>query len=351
MATAMGMGRQQTWRHYPCGAADRPTHAIARLDNGAVATTPLLKDAAMTLRWIVPVGLLLIVGAYWLWTPDRSQAYLSERYLRSPQDRVSVNGVTLHVRDDGPKGAPVIVLLHGFGASLHTWEPWSQALSKNFRVVRYDAPGSGLSAPDPTGDYTDAHSLQLLGDLMTQLGVERATLVGNSMGGRIAWSFAAAQPQRIDKLVLISPDGFASPGFEYGKAPEVPAVLQLMRFVLPRAVLRMNLKPAYADPHTLSEPLLDQYHDLLRAPGAREAMLQRMGQMVLTDPVPRLKTLQAPTLLLWGEQDAMIPLGNAQDYLQAITGSRLVTLPDVGHLAQEEAPDRALEAVRDFLRN
>ena len=303
----------------------------------------------MKYYWIASVGLLRALAAYWLWTPARGPAYLAERYLRSLQDWVSVDGVTLHVRDDGPKGAPAIVLLHGFGASLHTWEPWAQALAKDFRVIRFDAPGSGLSAPDPSSDYSDARSLQLLGDLMTQLGVERATLVGNSMGGRIAWSFAAAQPQRVDKLVLISPDGFASPGFEYGKAPEVPAVLQMMRVVLPRAVLRMNLKPAYVDPQALTEPLLDRYHDLLRAPGAREAMLQRMRQMVLTDPASRLRTIQAHTLLLWGEQDAMIPLSNAQDYLQAINGSRLVTLPGVGHLPQEEAPDRALEPVRAFL--
>jgi pimeloyl-ACP methyl ester carboxylesterase len=219
-------------------------------------------------------------------------------------------------------------------------------LSKDFRVIRYDAPGSGLSAPDTTGDYTDARSLQLLGDLMTKFCVERATLVGNSMGGRIAWSFAAAQPQRVNKLVLISPDGFASPDFEYGKAPEV---LQLMRVVLPHAVLRMNLKPAYVDPKTLTDPLLDRYHDLLRAPGAREAMLQRMRQMVLTDPVPQLQTIQAPTLLPWGEQDAMIPLSNSQAYRQAIAGSRLVTLRGVGPLPQEESPDRALEPVRAFL--
>lgn len=296
-------------------------------------------------------SLLLALSVYWLWTPDRSPAYLAERYLRSPQDMVRVSGTQLHVREDGPKGAPAIVLLHGFGASLHTWEPWAQTLSKDFRVIRYDAPGSGLSAPDPTGDYTDARSLQLLGDLMTQLGIERATLVGNSMGGRIAWAFAAAQPQRVSKLVLISPDGFASAGFEYGKAPDVPTVLQLMKVVLPRAVLRMNLKPAYVDPQTLTDSLLNRYHDLLRAPGAREAMLQRMRQMVLTDPVPRLQTIKVPTLLLWGEADAMIPLSNAQDYLQAIPGSRLVTLPRVGHLPQEEAPDRALEPVQAFLAN
>jgi pimeloyl-ACP methyl ester carboxylesterase len=198
----------------------------------------------LELRWIAPIGLLLALTVYWLWTPDRSRAYLAERYLRSPQDLVNVSGVRLHARDDGPREAPAIVFLHGFGASLHTWEPWAQSLSKDFRVIRYDAPGSGLSAPDPEGDDTDARSLQLLGELMTLLGVAHATLVGNSMGGRIAWFFAAAEPHRVDKLVLISPDGFASPGFDYDKAPGVPALLQLMRVVLPRAVLRMNLKPA-----------------------------------------------------------------------------------------------------------
>ena len=80
--------------------------------------------------------------------------------------------------------------------------------------------GFGPERARPPGNHTDARSLQLLGDLITQWGVERATLVGNFMKGRIAWSFAAAQPQRIDKLVPISPDGLASPGLEYGKAPE-----------------------------------------------------------------------------------------------------------------------------------
>jgi pimeloyl-ACP methyl ester carboxylesterase len=82
--------------------------------------------------------------------------------------------------------------------------------------------------------------------------------------------------------------------------------------------------------------LLGRYHDLLQ-------------QMVLTDPVPHLKTIEAPTLLLWGEQDAMIPVRNAQDYLKSLGKSRLVTLPGVGRLPQEEAPERALQPVCEFL--
>jgi pimeloyl-ACP methyl ester carboxylesterase len=297
------------------------------------------------------LSILLALAAFWAWTPDRDPADLATRYLRTGADRVDVLGTTLHVRDDGPKNAPALLFLHGFGASLHTWEPWAQALAGDFRVLRVDLPGHGLSPPDPSDDYTDARSLQLLLALLDGLGVQRVSVIGNSMGGRIAWTMAARHADRVDRLVLIAPDGFASPGyFEYGKPPEVSAWLQLMRVALPRPLLRMSLAPAYVDPAALTDERLDRYHDLLRAPGARAAMLQRMRQTVLTDPVPLLKTVQAPTLLLWGEQDQMIPATNAADYRAALPHSTLVTLPGLGHLPHEEDPVRALVPVRAFLQ-
>jgi pimeloyl-ACP methyl ester carboxylesterase len=289
-------------------------------------------------------------GIGWLWTPDLGLASLDAKYLAAPGDRVDVAGTPLHVRDSGPRDAPAIVLLHGFGASLHTWEPWAEALQGEFRVIRFDLPGSGLSPPDPTGDYSDARSMALLTALLDRLGLAQASLIGNSMGGRIAWAYAARNPQRVSALVLVSPDGFASPGFDYGKAPEVPATLKLMRYSLPRPLLRMSLAPAYANPAALTDALTTRYHDLMRAPGARDAMLARMGQIALVDPVPWLAQIRAPTLLLWGEQDAMIPLRNAADYVKAIPGATLVALPGIGHLPQEEDPARSVQPVQAFLR-
>jgi pimeloyl-ACP methyl ester carboxylesterase len=303
-----------------------------------------LKSAIFTV-----VLLLVALLLYWLWTPDKPRTALEARYLAAPADMVNVGGWRLHVRDTGPKTAPAVILLHGFGASLHTWEAWAQALGTDHRVIRFDLPGSGLSWPDPAGDYGDARTMQLLIALMDRLGVQRASLLGNSIGGRIAWRFAAAHPERVEKLVLVSPDGFASPGFEYGKAPAVPFVLKAMRYALPAPVLRMNLAPAYADPAVLTDTLATRYHDLMLAPGARDAMLARMAQTVLVDPLPLLRSIKAPTLLLWGERDAMIPFANSADYLKAIPGSRLVALPGVGHLPQEEAPG-SVAAVREFLK-
>jgi len=297
------------------------------------------------------IAVLLLAAAAWLWTPDKPLRTLEAKYLRSPTDMIEIAGTRLHVRDDGPKTAPAIIMIHGFGSSLQTWEPWAKLLDHNYRVVRFDLPGSGLSAPDPRGDYTDARTISILLALMDRLGIAKASLIGNSIGGRIAWTFAAEHPDRVDKLVLISPDGFASPGFEYGHAPKVPATLGLMRYVLPKALLRASLKPAYGDPSALSDQTVSRYYDLMLAPGVRQALLCRMKETVLVDPRPLLERIKAPVLLLWGERDGMIPFSNAQAYLQYLPNARLVGLPDLGHVPQEEAPDKSLRPVLAFLND
>lgn len=308
---------------------------------------PTVKSTALAIG--LPILLLIAALAWWLWTPDRSRSALEAKYLRAPQDLLDVAGMRLHVRDEGPRTAPALILLHGLGASLHTWDPWAGALQDRWRVIRLDLPGHGLSDPDPRGDYTDARSRELIVALMDRLGLAQATLVGHSIGGRIAWGFAAREPQRVERLVLVAPDGFASPGFEYGQPPEVPMSLGAMRWVLPRPLLRMSLAPAYAEPASLTDDLMTRYHDLMLAPGAREAMLQRMRQTVLEDPVPHLRGIAAPTLLIWGDQDAMIPSANAGDYLRTMPRATLHTLPGVGHLPHEEDPLRSVQALRAFL--
>ena len=296
----------------------------------------------------VLLAVLIGVGI-WLYAPDKPRAALEAKYAAAPDSFLDVAGLHLHVRDTGPREAPAIILLHGFGASLHTWEGWAQVLAAGHRVVRIDLPGFGLTGQDPTGDYTDARSVAVLVALMDVLGLQRVSLVGNSMGGRIAWTFAALHPERVDRLVLISPDGFASPGRPYGVAQEVPPLLRILPFVLPDALLRRTLAAAYGDPAALTDGTAERYRDMLLAPGVRRAILARTGQDVLTDPVPLLRRIRAPTLLVWGEKDALVPVTNAADYQRAIPGSTLITFPELGHVPQEEAPSRSLEPVLAFL--
>lgn len=307
----------------------------------------------MILRWgLALLGLVmaaLIAAGWWYWTPDLPRAQLKADYLAGSATILMLDGTAVHLRDTGPREAQAVILIHGFGSSLHTWEAWARTLEAHHRVVRFDLPGSGLSPPDATGDYSDARSEALLLALMDRLGLKKAHLVGHSIGGRIAFTFAARHPERVRKLVLVAPDGFASPGFAYGKAPDVPAVLGLMRYWLPRWMLRSSLAAGFADPAALTEPLVTRYHDLMRAPGARQALLDRMRQTVLTDPAPLLRAIAAPVLLIWGEKDAMIPVANAADYQRLLPDATLVVLPEVGHVPQEEAPESAVGGMQAFL--
>ena len=290
-----------------------------------------------------------VASGLWFYTPDESRAALEAKYAGAPSTFVEVEGVRVHVRDTGKRDAPAIIMLHGFGASLHTWEDWAQALSGEYRVIRFDLPGFGLTGTDPSGDYTDARTMQVLASLMDKLRVQRATLIGNSMGGRIAWSFAARNPARVSRLVLISPDGFASEGISYSHPIGVPLPARALPYLLPMPLLRLSLAPAYGNPQRLTEAVVERYRDMLLAPGVREAVLARMEQVVLQDPVPVLRTLQLPVLLLWGDKDGMIPISNAADYLAVLPEAKLVVLPGLGHLPQEESPAEALAPVKAFL--
>ena len=299
------------------------------------------------------VLLLALLGGGWLYTPDKPRAELEVLYAGPASEFIELMGLRLHLRDSAPgdtSGRPVVLMLHGFGGSLHSFEPWAEGLAATHRVIRIDLPGAGLTGADPSGDYSDERGIELLAALLTQRGVARATVLGHSMGGRLAWRFAEAQPARVHKLVLVAPDGFASPGFEYGKAPDVGLLARAMTFALPRAVLRMSLAPAYAQPDVvMTDALVQRYHDLMRAPGVRPAILARLAQLNLLPPEPLLRRIVAPTLLIWGDQDQMIPIANAQDYLKALPNARLVVLPGVGHVPHEEAPAAGLAALQAFL--
>jgi len=299
---------------------------------------------------LVIIAAVLLLAGFGLWTPDLSRDTLQARYLEPADRLVEVLGTELRVRETGAVDAPAVLMVHGFGSSLETWEEWAGALDRDFRVLRFDLPGSGLSPPDSSGDYSDERSIALIVALLDQLGIGRTSLVGHSLGGRIAWRFAAAKPERVERLVLVAPDGYASTGFEYGQAPEIPPVFEAMQYFFPEFVLRLNLEPAYGKASELKDATVRQYHDMLRAPGSRGALLDRMSQTVLVEPEPLLNSISAPVLLIWGEQDRFIPFDNAADYQRELPAAELLRLPAVGHVPQEERPAETVVQVREFLR-
>jgi pimeloyl-ACP methyl ester carboxylesterase len=291
----------------------------------------------------------LAVALYGLWTPDLERAGLEERYFSSSPQIIDVDGLKIYYKETGPQAAPALLLLHGFGSSLQAWDDWSVKLAQKYRVIRLDLPGFGLTGASPANDYSEEKDLAFLTHVADKLGLEKFSVIGHSMGGKMAWSLAASQPERVQALVLMAPDGFPETKDIGTKPYEVPAIMGLIKYVLPKYLVRKSIEPAFAEADALSDALVNRYYDMLRAPGVRGAILERSNQTIYTDPVPRLKAIKAPTLLIWGEQDQMIPSTNAQSYATALSNSSTVLVPKLGHLLQEEQPEKGLAAVMQFL--
>jgi pimeloyl-ACP methyl ester carboxylesterase len=301
---------------------------------------------------------LLVVAAVLLYAPDRPRAALEARYAAPPSRFVEVEGVRLHLRDTGPqpsdpraqaRDAPAVLMLHGFGSSLHTWEEWARLMEGERRVLRIDLPGFGLTGADPSGDYSDARAVVLLEALLDRLGLTQVDLVGSSMGGRVAWRFAADRPARVRRLVLMAPDGFATRDIGYDQPVRLPPPMLLLPYTLPNRLLRPTLAAAYGDPASMREEVLERYRDMLLAPGVRQAILDRIRGHRLERPEPFLRRITAPVLLLWGELDRMVPARHAPDYERELRDSRTVVLPGIGHVPMEEDPAGSLGPLREFL--
>lgn len=302
------------------------------------------------LAWIAGALLLaLLAAAFVLYTPDKPRAALEARWAAPPSRFLEVEGLRLHIRDTGPRDAQAVLLLHGFGSSLHTWDEWARLLELRFRVIRLDLPGFGLTGADPTGDYSDTRAVAILAGLLDALSVPRADVVGSSMGGRLAWRLAAERPDRVRRLVLMAPDGFASAGFDYDRPAGVPLMMRALPWTLPTPLLRGGIAPAYANQAVLTDAVVERYRDMMLAPGVRQAILDRMATHVLVRPEPYLARIRAPVLLLWGAEDRMVPAAHAADYERALKDRRTVVLPGLGHVPMEENPAASAAIVTEFL--
>ncbi len=284
--------------------------------------------------------------------PDRPLESLVPRWAPPPSDFLELDGQLVHYRDQGPAGDPVpLVLIHGTSASLHTWEAWAAELSPTRRVISFDLPGFGLTGPDAANDYSDAYYVGFVRALLQRLRVDKAVVVGNSLGGEIAWQLALADPARVAGLVLVDAAGHdfvpesMPPGFRIAR---IPVLRELMRWVLPRRVIEDSARAVYGDPSRVTAEQVDRYYELTLREGNREALMRRMDQLA-PGPVERLGEIKAPTLILWGGRDRLIPLRWGREFEKAIPGSRLVVFPELGHVPQEEDPAATLAALKDWL--
>lgn len=298
---------------------------------------------------------LLVAAAFWFLSgPDIPRATLEAKYAKPPSEFIMLpDGARAHVRDRGPRDATTLVLIHGSNASLFTWEPWAKRLQDKFRIVTLDMPGHGLTGAVPNRDYSQEGMVKFTLEVVDKLGLQRFALGGNSMGGAVAARFAEEHPERVSKLILVDAGGL--PTKEGTRIPlafrlaRVPLLNKVLLHITPRSLVVEGLNDAIVHKKIITRRMVDMYWDFARMAGTREATLIRFRLPVDDTVKEHIGDIKAPTLILWGKDDHLIPVQTAASFHAAIPGSKVIVYPKTGHIPQEEVANQSAADVRAFL--
>ena len=301
-------------------------------------------------RGLGAAAILAIVAlAIALWAyRDIPASELEARYA-SPESRfINIDGARIHYRDEG--SGPPVVLIHANFSNLIDWDPWVDALRDSYRVIRFDMTSHGLTGPDPTGDYSQERTLALTEQLLDTLGLAKITLGGTSMGGTVAIHYSAAHPERVERLILLSPGSLE--GQERKRRGTVPKAGYVLKYIMPRALPEFMLRSGFGDPSRLPDSLVDRWYDMWMREGQREAQLDRLSQYEAGDIQGVICQVRAPVLLLWGEANTTAHFEQADEFkhlLENAASVKLISYPGVGHMAVEEAGAEIGADVRAWL--
>ena len=283
---------------------------------------------------------------------DISVDDLKKEYANEHSKFTEIDGMQVHYRDEG-KGFP-IVLVHGTASSLHTWDDWTKSLTKNYRIIRMDLPAFGITGPNANADYSVKSYTNFLHQLLTKLKVDKFHLAGNSLGGNIAWNYAAEYPNKVEKLILVDASGLPTnkPQPAIFKMAKTPVLNSLFLYVTPKFFIKKNMSEVYANESKITDELVTRYHKMALRVGNRQAFIDRaktdfkLGEKANYD---KLKSINTPTLLIWGAKDNWIPLNNGKRMDSIMQNSKLVVLENSGHVPMEENPAESLEILKTFL--
>lgn len=303
----------------------------------------VIGQVLLVLAALGAVGLAIALWAY----RDIPAAELEARYAGPASRFIDIDGIRMHYRDEGT--GPVVVLFHANFSNLIDWDPWVDALRDGYRVVRLDMTSHGLTGPDPTGDYTLARTLTLTEKFIDALGIDKATLGGTSLGGTVAIHYTARHPERVERLILLSPGSLE--GRERARQG-LPKAAYVLTAILPRALPEFMLRSGFGDPSKLPEELVDRWYDMWMREGQRKAQLDRLSQYQSGDIEALVRSIRPPVLLLWGEANRTALFSQSKEFLAMLENARTVkfiSYPGVGHMAVEEAGERIGRDVRTWL--
>ncbi|MEL7533910.1 MAG: alpha/beta hydrolase [Bacteroidota bacterium] len=271
------------------------------------------------------------------------------KYTNQHSRFLDIDHALVHYRDEGQ--GPPILLLHGTFASLHTFDGWVDELKSSYRLIRLDLPGFGLSEVTEDHVYSMERYLDVIKTLLDELGLDRVTIAGSSLGGWLAWEFALDFPDLVERLILID-----AAGVEIHRHIPLPVRLARLPFAtkfaplfINRPVIKHFIQEVYADPSKINPAVIDRYYELFAREGNPEAFLSIVNSK-FEDRAHELPRIQAPTMIIWGEKDRWLPLSNAYHFLNVLPQAKLIIYEDLGHIPMEEAPKETAEDVKEFMQ-
>ncbi len=267
---------------------------------------------------------------------------------------IEVDGATVHYQEFGNPADPTLILVHGYTASTYVWNAVAPMFAdRGFHVIAVDLIGFGYSGKPAWFDYTIQSQARMITRLMNLLGIGQATLVGSSYGGAVSSIITLDYPERVKKLVLVSAvinnRPKEHPLMKLGSVPGVGEALT--PFLMDSKLLiksRMRQTFAAENQHLVTQDRIDSVHRPLSAADGHNSVLQSARNWEADRIEEDAHLIGQPTLLIWGEDDSVIPIGNGYKLHKKILNSRFVVFRNCGHLPSEEAPDNFVEIIANF---
>ena len=328
----------------------------------------MLKKILIGVGILVLLALLFVFGV--LYKSDLSKDQLP-RYITDESEFVQLpNGANMHYRDEGNSNGPALVMIHGGFGSLQNWDGWVSELKDDYRLISMDLMGHGLTGAYPENIYTRISSRDAVHMLLQKLDVDQYTVAGNSWGGGIALEMALEYPSEVEGLILVDAEGVPNgeEGYdlkglsnENATSPNDPAFTALsgmerfMSKLIGPTVIKSTLGSMLYDKDLMTDEFVDYYGRVLRHKGNRESQIlmfrQGLWQVAQNGPQdlrPRLPEVNAPTLVIQGSHDTLVPMRVSEIFAREIPTAELAVIDKAGHMPMIEQPKTSAHAVTEF---
>lgn len=301
---------------------------------------------------------LLITSFALLGKKDLPEEYIYQQYANDTSRFIATKtGNRFHYQIHGESDKPALLLLHGFMSSLYDYDEWIEELSSDFYIIRVDLPGMGLSAPNITDDYSQRGLTEAIHDFVQAISLENFSIAGHSRGGSVAWAYTVLYPNKVDKLILNAASGLAFEQNNDGNKPlsfriaETPIVKEVLRYIAHPKSVKRSLNALVYNQHHVSERWVMRMYELSLHNNNRDRMVRMRPFIPDQSLIAKLPSIRQPTLILWGENDALTPISHGERYKRAIPQATFIRFEKMGHFPQIEAPKITANAVRTFLNN